>query len=507
MTGLLIDISAKQKYIFNSNMLKINIGASYIMDKEILEKQIAISFSILLKKTTNSFAIDDFEDKVAYIGGGNALLLFKDHEEAKAFNKIYSKQILENFPGVYVNLTYLDGFSSAEDEYKAYMNAIRQHQKRQVHTHSNVNEPHVFGIEQEDAILGKPVTHRSKILKDVSAEQLQISKETATKVNAARASEKHYNDVLKICDKDDKFTTTNEISEIVPDQDKGYMAVVHIDGNKMGNHFANCSSLASFKEASTKLKTNLDSILEAVFNDLIKLIDTSTGEIIIDSKNKIKCTNVAPDETGKWVVPFRPIIHAGDDITFVCHGRLGYYLAEFYLKKMREKGIYACAGVAIAHTKFPFYKAYQLAEELCDQGKKASRNFQNSSWIQFYRSTGGFAGELDALIEHQFNNQFKDQPYSVGFELSRDAEKSCYTANKELLEVVHELKKWSNAKIMQLRDALKIEAGLDTFFKIAESKNEKHTLDEKFQKQPKLLFDAIEMTGFVLPNNDNDEEE
>ena len=86
--AVLIDIVSIQRYVFGSNKLKENLGASYLIQKiyeEPLEEVIKSIISsinnydfkhwennpdeILIKK--------DAEFEVGYIGGGNALLLLK----------------------------------------------------------------------------------------------------------------------------------------------------------------------------------------------------------------------------------------------------------------------------------------------------------------------------------------------------------------------------------------------------------------------------------------------
>jgi hypothetical protein len=100
-----------------------------------------------------------------------------------------------------------------------------------------------------------------------------------------------------------------------------------------------------------------------------------------------------PDERGRWRhklgaavpvpidnqgierLPFRPIVFGGDDVTFVCEGRLGLPLAAHYLSRLAEEELpdgdplYARAGVAIVKTHYPFARAYELADALCASAK------------------------------------------------------------------------------------------------------------------------------------------
>ena len=78
------------------------------------------------------------------------------------------------------------------------------------------------------------------------------------------------------------------------------------------------------------------------------------------------------------VFPLRPIVYGGDDLTFICDGRLGLDLTAFYLKEFAkekikicgtDQSVDACAGVAIVPTKFPFAEAYNFADQLCRIGE------------------------------------------------------------------------------------------------------------------------------------------
>ena len=62
---------------------------------------------------------------------------------------------------------------------------------------------------------------------------------------------------------------------------------------------------------------------------------------------------------------------------FVTEGRIGLEAARIFIEKLSElenavdhKKYTACAGVAIVHPKYPFYKAYELSEMLCSNAKR-----------------------------------------------------------------------------------------------------------------------------------------
>lgn len=84
------------------------------------------------------------------------------------------------------------------------------------------------------------------------------------------------------------------------------------------------------------------------------------------------------------LLPFRPIVFGGDDVTFICDGRLGLALAQKYLQEFTSgvlsdgKPVYARAGVAIVKTHYPFARAYDLAAALEKSAKKGIERLRES---------------------------------------------------------------------------------------------------------------------------------
>ncbi len=81
-----------------------------------------------------------------------------------------------------------------------------------------------------------------------------------------------------------------------------------------------------------------------------------------------------------YLLPLRPVLVGGDDLTFVCDGRVAFDLAVAALEAFEATEIpllghiHACAGIAICRTHTPFARAYDLASNLCANAKSWLRH-------------------------------------------------------------------------------------------------------------------------------------
>lgn len=99
-----------QQYIFNSNRLKDNIGASYLVAAAteawvkdlIMGSNLAHNLNIEGDFTSLRIESDNLSVEVLYCGGGNSVLLFQEESDAKWFISTLSKKILLEAPGLRV---------------------------------------------------------------------------------------------------------------------------------------------------------------------------------------------------------------------------------------------------------------------------------------------------------------------------------------------------------------------------------------------------------------------
>ena len=235
------------------------------------------------------------------------------------------------------------------------------------------------------------------------------------------------------------FDFPSQFEDLGQKKDTGkenYLAVVHLDGNQIGQKFKEKNNLIELRQLSITIDRIVKDAFQSLLNQIKMEWEAISKELSLDHQT----------------IPLIPIVVGGDDLTLVCHGKLGIYFAELLLKAFAQNSdkLTACAGVAIAKTKYPFYRIYQLAKELCENAKKSAR--QNSScWLDWQLIREGTVGELQQLRDIHFtiagNNFLYHKPYDVN---------NIYTYGfTELLEQTVQLtKSLSETKINRLQQVL-----------------------------------------------------
>ena len=110
MQLLILDTSQIQPYVFGSNRLRENIGASYLVAQATgqwaLEKMPAphnvADAQALTLNNDQWIERDGLRAEVIYVGGGNVVALFADRAEAEKYVRAYSRYLLQRAPGLQV---------------------------------------------------------------------------------------------------------------------------------------------------------------------------------------------------------------------------------------------------------------------------------------------------------------------------------------------------------------------------------------------------------------------
>ncbi|MFZ5518648.1 MAG: Cas10/Cmr2 second palm domain-containing protein [Candidatus Zhuqueibacterota bacterium] len=512
--AVLIDTVSIQKYIFQSRKLKENLGASYLV-KSVYEKylqeavtELFVGEKIDFKSWENELGHPKEPFDIGYIGGGNALLLFAEPLKAKQFVKNWTKKLLVKTPGIItaVALGELNIESSKFKESKDDLFKLLQENKfnympqTTLPRHGITSECTNSGLSQE-----KWHEDQEKYVSSVSYAKLNAWPQVQNELDD------DYSDILG-----ENFCLTSQLEQLgqLKNSDS-HIAIVHIDGNDMGELFKKQNSLEDLRKLSATVKKvsfeSFKKLIKYIRDDYIQLMDflgfeddpkdnsnyfpveyvireklikelieiglseKSVSELRhhinsqyleeefetklkswLTTEDKSKFVDSIKEKSIRKVLPIRQIILGGDDVTFVCDGKLGIFFAkkfiEYFEKHEKNPGITASAGVAIIKSKYPFYRGYDLAEQLCNNAKAYRRNNdEKGSFIDFHIAYGGLAGDLEEIrkVHYQvINGNLLFRPYKLISETNHD--KSFI----QLINNTKELEKLPNSKIKEFRRML-----------------------------------------------------
>lgn len=560
--AILFDIQSIQKYIFTNKRLKTNLGANYIvshlfsnvlLDEVLKPEMFGKTFGINTIDTDSwqngkrVAALPEGHCYVADIRGGSALLLFsmEGEDKRKDIVKFFTEKILVKYPGLKVGaaLGELDlgegadpeqdkeGFERGKKLFHESINKLYDKQKNNQFTiYPRVNVVNT-GLTVPCEVNGEVANAFDTGSLFAGKGERFYSQEVVAKAKAAKLAD---NDLMEIYgDVMGDFVFPRELDHLGQKKEKeNEIAVVHIDGNNMGKRFQECDTL----EKRSLLSKNVGVKVQAAFRSLLK-------EIIDKYEIYKTFLNLEPDvlekgETGKpkkKEVPILPFVLGGDDITFVCNARMALTFVQKFMGYLADKDIggvelefASCAGIAIVPTSYPFFRAYELAEQVCGVAKKASRKLESepSSWIDFAILHGEQAPTIEQIRAQEYTGAMGDMhfgPYrfdgeeSYHYHISKliscadgIAEgKDTLPRNKwkELRDVLqrdkHDIKRFMT-QLNHVKQKLPVIAGWeryhDDLWAIPEPiKKEKETDNINNVKKKTPYVDAIEIIDYIPP--------
>ncbi len=378
-TITLVSTAHIQSYLYEkTNRLTESFGASQIVEK--------------------AFDYWKGRDEEVFIGGGNAALLFDGPKEQNAIPAIrtWSSQRLAQAPGLRFIAAHVP-FPEGELA-KAYQTA-----KRKLEEHSGLPP---FGSPAGAFPISRicPSTALAAEVWDSTRKQW-VNRETRRK-RATVASDP---------------LIPRDFDELGTRQGEAHLAVVHADGNGIGQLFDElvddsiacsdekfCANIAGLSERVTRIASEAE---KALRSDVDVMTRALGSEGLINPNEKF--------------LPFRPLVGAGDDTTFITHGRMGISLAARYLQhfercseKIAGKKLTACAGVLIMPAKYPFARGYQIASALTNEAKKKRKaHSYEGSWIDFHLLLENATGTLAELRRHYQispTENLLSRPYRLG---------------------------------------------------------------------------------------------
>lgn len=432
-----LEVSQKQSYIFASNKLKDNIINSStierVMDPDYLER-VADDKSLFSKG-----------ENLVYSGGGHTVLEFPDREKAVLFTRKITERIYRDYDG-------LEVFAKTEPYVEEDENGVRVPPGRNIKSliaslerkksiRRSAFRQGSFGIEKMDASTRDPVPKGGNVEKKMPKPENLPS----------------------------PYQGVYYFEHLGGDKDtSNFIAVVHIDGNAMGRRVEDLRKAhgndgwGDHKKAMDEFSRSIDEGFRSAYLEMTRCVAQNLDNGRLDG---LKLTDNH--------FPVRRIIGAGDDICFVSEGRIGLECAAAFLKALASqknavdgKGYAACAGVAIVHQKYPFYRAYEMAEDLCGRAKafgasldaRAGKEVSAIDWHIEYGEMGNSLEEIRRKYLALDGKQMEMRPYIVTAPdcVNQKEPLRQYSNFKKLItRLTSEEISYARGKIKELRTALR----------------------------------------------------
>ena len=378
-----------QNFIFNTSELRHIVGASELVE------QVCTS------------AFDEFATNGESVvrAAGNIKFIFDSEEDCRKAVREFPKKVMTMAPGITISqavVLYDNDFGKAIDQIEALLKIQRNKPQRSVISG-------LLGMKRANNT-GLPVVKIAG--KEDYKDEPTVQKEC-------------YVDTEGLCKKSfgispiPKSAVAKNINGITEKND--WIAIIHADGNGLG-------------KVVQKVGKNKD-----IFRCFSQELDVATKEAA-----QLAYRSIESKFIDKKVIPIRPVVLSGDDMTVIIRGDLAIAYTDAFIKAFEEKtqehlgGILrqesifadgkdfltACAGIAFIKSSYPFYYGYQLAEELCGYAKKdtkaihgADSNHLPPSCLLFHKVQDSFIISYEDIIKRELTAKdglsFKAGPYYV----------------------------------------------------------------------------------------------
>lgn len=370
-------IQGIQSFIFETNKLQEIAGASELVDYVCTD---------LFRETIGEAY---FKAENLLIGAaGNIKYLFEEEKDCRSLVFIFPQKVMHLAPGITISQAVISVDGELTKEH------IQQLEYRLKIQRNRPIVQHGMGlmISERSRRTGKPGVAREKnVVIDAAQQAKRIyfkdSRASLLEKILPESKEKNYHKLFP-----------EQMEEIAGTDNKGWIAVIHADGNDLGKKIM--AMVSPQKET---------------FRELSEKIGNATEQAVRSAFNKVVTKNT---EAGR-LYPFRPIVLGGDDITVIIRGDLAIDFTYAFLKAFEEEttkefqgfaadhfrgGLTACAGIAFIKSNYPFHYGIHLADSLCTQAKKVAKNLNKTrtpSCLLFHKVHSSFIEDYKDIVEQE----------------------------------------------------------------------------------------------------------
>jgi hypothetical protein len=369
MNLVLIETSGNQAFIFATNKLRENVGASE------LTARVGTRFVLEAVQGAGGMIPPDNRDPKTYLAigdrssvevilavSGKALLLVRDADLGRQLVNKVTLRALQEAPELEVRGVVSRDFDFEKDALHPLIGEVHREFEA---VRSRLPGPAArfqrLPIIAECASSGLPASEYDS----TGREPGMRSRVILAKRNAAQDG---LDRIRALVGEDIRLPRSMiEIEDLGCD----WLAIVHADGNGLGQVFLKFDQVA-------KTSGNRDYIDKLRAFSLA--LDECTEKAFCCA---LRVLRPRRNSEGNSITPIVPLVLGGDDLTVVCDGRQALQFTKKFIDGFEEEtrqhsainsilkdGVSSCAGVAIVKPHFPFFAGYQLAEELLKSAKK-----------------------------------------------------------------------------------------------------------------------------------------
>lgn len=411
MNIVLIETSGNQRFIFATNKLRENVGASeltyrvgtqFVLEavERLTQKKIyedddlsgrRMRANLLDKSKNPELGADGSQVEIITATSGKALLLVADARIGRQIVRAVTEKALREMPGLTVHGAISENFADLKEVHKAIGEVHLKLERIRYEIPRNEQRFLRLPFGAPCATSGLPA---SKYFKQgpepapssvVSIEKSHASQEGIARLEAVIRMVAEEVRLMKDIDQLERRF-----------KDLHWVAVIHADGNGLGEIF-----LRFDKHSKSSAREYIEK-----YRSFSLALDVCTISATGDALKQMRRRVLAEEEEKRWrqgrktqnehsdkFIPVVPLVFGGDDLTVICDGQYALQFTRDFLRKFEEEtskshdiggniiteiannafgigrlGI--CAGVAIIKPHFPFHQAYDLAESLLKSAKQ-----------------------------------------------------------------------------------------------------------------------------------------
>jgi hypothetical protein len=383
------EVKGIQSFVMRGAKLQEIVGGSALVDALFSTPSDPHYRSSLLAQALNKILGPQADVKVLYCAAGGATLSFGDAsgDSLRRWVAEWPLWVDENLPSMQLIQAWVHA-DVVQDQYSG--DAVKALAERLsiARNLQRVELPQSTPV-MDQGVRGGPASKSMKLKSSDNTAQF-VDRLTEKQLNAARDDElqrRLRNRFFPSRNQGDYLPFPMDHEELSGPQ-HSYLAVIHIDGNRVGRllpHFKDIEGFAAFSRALTEVT--------------LASVDYA-------------CEALMPSHGERFILG-RPVVVGGDDVTAIVRADRALEFTERFIKRFEERSkevvhlpalkgkvqrLTASAGIAFVRRNHPFRDALHLAEELCKFSKKAWSDTDEGrvvpSLIAFQRVTSSLA-EID----------------------------------------------------------------------------------------------------------------